>query len=100
MFEEVTGFDWDNGNIEKCQKHGVSIEEIEILFCNPKIAVAPDPKHSQAEERFIAVGKSKDNRYIFVAFTRRKNQEETLIRPISARFMHDKEVRRYEENFT
>jgi uncharacterized DUF497 family protein len=26
------GFDWDSGNRAKCQKHGVSIAEIESLF--------------------------------------------------------------------
>ena len=42
----VQGFDWDGGNRAKCQKHGVSIAEIEALFSNaPRIA--PDPKHSE-----------------------------------------------------
>jgi uncharacterized protein len=98
MSEKVTGFDWDNGNIQKCQKHGVSIEEIESLFSNPKIAIAPDINHSEAEERFLAVGVSTKGRHIFVVFTFRNNQEEKLIRPISARYMHDKEVQQYEKN--
>ena len=35
------GFDWDAGNRDKCQKHGLSIAEIEAFFLkNPK--VAPD----------------------------------------------------------
>ena len=29
---EFDGFDWDDGNRDKCQKHGVSIGEIERLF--------------------------------------------------------------------
>ncbi|MEC4814366.1 MAG: BrnT family toxin, partial [Scytonema sp. PMC 1069.18] len=98
--EKVSGFDWDDGNIDKCQKHGVSIEEIETLFFNPKVAIAPDIKHSEAEERFLAIGVSTSRRHIFVAFTFRKKQDEILIRPISARYMHEKEVQRYEENFT
>jgi hypothetical protein len=28
----VDGFDWDDGNRSKCQKHGMSIAEIEALF--------------------------------------------------------------------
>jgi len=28
----VAGFDWDDGNHDKCQRHGVSIVEIETLF--------------------------------------------------------------------
>lgn len=70
------------------------------MFSNPKVAIAPDIKHSEAEERFIAVGVSSKGRHIFLAFTFRKNQEETLIRPISARYMHDKEVEQYEKNLT
>ena len=38
------GFDWDAGNRTKCQKHGVTIDEIEtFLLDNPR--VAPDLKH-------------------------------------------------------
>jgi hypothetical protein len=32
MTLQVSGFDWDDGNRAKCQKHGVSIAEIEALF--------------------------------------------------------------------
>jgi hypothetical protein len=32
MNSRVSGFDWDEGNRAKCQKHGVSIPEIEELF--------------------------------------------------------------------
>ena len=32
MNDRVSGFDWDEGNKSKCQKHGVSIAEIEALF--------------------------------------------------------------------
>lgn len=75
----IYGFDWDGGNIQKCQKHGVSIEEIEALFCNPKVAIAPDIKHSEAEERFLAVGMSIKDRHIFVVFTFREIQEEKFM---------------------
>ena len=53
----ATGFDWDIGNREKCQKHGVSIAEIEALLRgDPQIA--PAPRRSLTEERFIAVGRT------------------------------------------
>jgi len=51
----VAGFDWDEGNRSKCQKHGVSPAAIEELFRQP-IAVLPDPKHSKSEDRFEAIG--------------------------------------------
>ena len=63
----VSGFDWDDGNRSKCQKHGVSLTEIEALFArSPRIA--PDPKHSAGEDRLIAVGRTTTGRPLFVAF--------------------------------
>lgn len=84
-------FDWDDGNLAKCMKHGLTREEIEGFFrAHPR--VAPDPEHSHAEQRFIAVGRTPEGRPAFVAFCWRGD----LIRPISARYMHAREVRRYE----
>jgi uncharacterized protein len=51
-----------------------------------------DPLHSSSEERFMAIGKSEDGRGIFVVFTFRTRRGERLIRPISARYMHKKEM--------
>ena len=88
------GFDWDDGNIAKCQKHGLSVGEIEgILLRGPR--VAPDTLHSGAEERWIAVGEHSTGRPVFVAFTLRERNGALLARPISARFMHAKEAVRY-----
>jgi len=89
---EITGFDWDDGNWPKCGKHGVSREEIERLFFEGLAYLAPDLKHpSSLESRHIAVGRV-DGRAMFVAFVLRGR----LIRPISARYMHAKEVNNYE----
>jgi uncharacterized protein len=92
----VNGFDWDDGNREKCQKHEVSIAEIESLF-QRQVSVFPDPAHSKAEARFIAIGTNDKGRHIFIVFTLRQRKGETLIRPISARRMRQKEVDYYEE---
>ena len=63
----VSGFDWDEGNRAKCQKHGLSIAQIEDLFARgPRIA--PDHKHSTDEDRLIAIGRI-TGRPVFVAFT-------------------------------
>ena len=51
------GFNWDTGNTAKCQKHGLTQEEIEHFFQQDKIYVATDIKHSTIEERFLAIGK-------------------------------------------
>jgi uncharacterized protein len=92
----VAEFDWDRGNHRKCQKHGVPIAAIEAMFRQP-FAVFPDPAHSHHEERFKAIGKSDEGRYIFVVFTLRWRGEIHLIRPITARYMHRKEVDHYEK---
>jgi len=89
---QIGGFDWDSGNWPKCGKHGLSREEIERLFIEGQVKVAPDLKHTMPKEnRYIAVGYV-NNRAVFVAFTFRDN----LIRPISARYMHAEEVENYE----
>jgi uncharacterized DUF497 family protein len=99
MGRPLASFDWDNANRAKCQKHGVSIDEIEALFRGtPKIA--PDRKHSEREGRFLAVGRNSMGRPIFVVFTLREEGGRTHIRPISARYMHRKEVERYEKEST
>jgi uncharacterized DUF497 family protein len=90
------GFDWDSGNLAKCQKHGVTVAEIESLFSGTPL-VAPDSLHSMHEQRFRAVGRTITKRPLFVVFTLRKNGETLMIRPISARYMHKKEIEAHEK---
>jgi uncharacterized DUF497 family protein len=90
------GFDWDRGNREKCRKHGIQIEDIEALFDRP-LFVFPDPAHSGIEERFKAIGLDRSGRYVFLIFTLRHRQAGVLVRPISARHMHGKEIAYYEK---
>jgi uncharacterized DUF497 family protein len=91
---KVDGFDWDDGNWPKCGSHGVSKLEIEFVFLNEPQTDA-DP--FTTERRFRAIGRSEAGRYIFVVYTLRGHEGRKLIRPISARFMHDKEVTRYDQ---
>jgi uncharacterized protein len=93
----VNGFDWDEANWEKCQNHGLSQKEIEYFFQQKEVYVTPDLKHSDDEERYLAIGCTKKHRPMFVVFTLRDVNGEILIRPISARYMHEKEAKRYEE---
>jgi uncharacterized protein len=93
---QFSGFDWTGGNREKCEKRGVSAPMIESLFDGP-VAVLPDDTHSQSEPRFRAIGWTGAGRSVFVVFTLRERGADLLIRPISARFMHAKEIRRYEK---
>ena len=90
---KISGFDWDEGNWPKCGKHGVSREEIEqALLGSP--AVMPDP-HPQ-EPRMRAISKTQAGRYVFLVFALRQVGGQTKIRPISSRFMHQKEIDHYE----
>jgi len=88
-FEKIEGFDWDTGNARKsADKHHVSQAEVEQVFFNVPLVHAPDPKHSQTEPRSAG-------RLLHIAFTLRF--EGRKVRPISARDMHRKEKRIYEE---
>jgi uncharacterized DUF497 family protein len=95
MDVDVAGFEWDDGNRAKCQRHGVSLAEIEALL-RGRPGVAPDLNHSDDENRLIAVGRNSAGRPLFVAFTIRLTNGERFIRPITARYMHAREIRRYE----
>jgi uncharacterized DUF497 family protein len=90
---KVSGFDWDAGNWPKCGKHGVSKAEIAELFDRvPAVLRDPHPK----EPRMRAIGTTGAGRYLFVVFMLRSAAGQTLIRPISARPMHEKEIAHYE----
>ena len=96
MSEALAGFDWDAGNRVKSQKHGVSVADIEALFAAPLLLI-PVARHSQTEVRIRALGKTSAGRMIFLVFTVRLKGGRRLIRPISARYMHAKEVASYEK---
>ena len=91
--QECTGFQWDEHNIEKnWDKHNVSPIESEETFFNRPLIVKKDRKHSQTEERYYILGRTDENRTLFIVFTIRK----TLIRVISSRDMNKKERKTYE----
>jgi uncharacterized DUF497 family protein len=91
----VTGFDWDDGNSRKNEKHGVSPSEVERVFFNRPLLIAADPQHSLTEERFAALGRTDEDRRLVVVFTLR--DDKSKIRPISARPMNRKERAAYEK---
>lgn len=93
-FTDIEGFDWDEGNINKnWDAHQVSHIEAEQVFFNDPLLIASDEKHSAAEVRYFALGKTDFGRLLFVVFTTRKH----LIRVISARDMSKKERKAYRE---
>jgi uncharacterized DUF497 family protein len=89
------GFEWDAGNKDKNhKKHDVSQSECEQVFFNIPLLVYDDEKHSQLEKRAYALGRTDDNRTLFVVFTIRNR----LIRVVSARDMSKKERDFYEKH--
>jgi uncharacterized protein len=91
----ITGFDWDEGNARKNDKHDVSSAEAEQVFFNVPLLVAPDAKHSDMELRLHALGVTDDGRRLQISFTVR--DEGRKVRVISARDMNRKERNIYEQ---
>ncbi len=57
----------------------------------------PDYGHSGVEERTIAIGTNRVGRPVFVVFTIRMAENREVVRPISARSMHRKEIDKWVE---
>ena len=93
--ERITGFDWDDGNARKNDKHGVGQAQAEEIFFNQPLLMLDDLLHREQEARYHALGKTLDGRLLHVTFTLRGGG--TLIRVISARDMHRKERSVYEQ---
>lgn len=89
LLESVVGFEWDEANQLKNERHGVHFREAEEVFLCAHPVVVNDPRHSLAEVRFHALGSTGAGRQLHVTFTLRASN--TLIRVISARDMSRKE---------
>lgn len=87
-------FQWDKWNIDKSyEKHKITANESEEIFLDENLQVIKDVKHSQKEARFIAIGKTSENKILFAVFTLRKIK----IRIISVRKANKKERSKYEK---
>jgi len=84
----ATGFEWDEEKSDaNLFKHGIDIDDASEIFYGPVVIKA---SNRNDEERWIAIGKSRD-RIVSVIFTRRNE----LIRIISARHPRPNEKRAY-----
>ena len=63
-----------------------------MLLGEPAVMADPSP----GEPRRRPIGKTSAGRYVFLVFMRRDVGGQTRLRPISARYMHQKEVDHYE----
>ncbi len=94
VLPDLIVFAWDKGNSDKnFILHKVSNQEAEEVFLNETGIIFDDEKHSQHEKRYMIWGTTNDDRLLSIFFTIRADK----IRIISARDMHKKERRRYEE---
>jgi len=81
LIDKYDGFDWDEGNRGKnFLGHGVTDEEIEEAYSNDPYFQYKDTKHSEGEERWVAMAQTDRGGPLFMVHTIRNNK----IRPISA----------------
>lgn len=94
-FSQISGFEWDEGNINKnWKKHHISTQEAEEPFLNKPFLIKYDEDHSiPTESRYQALGKTNTDRKIFLSFTIREGR----VRVISARDQNRKERQNYEQ---
>jgi len=94
ILPEPISFEWDKGNIDKnLIKHKVTNKEAEEVFSNEPL-ISEDVKYSTKELRMQILGKTNQDRLLFISFTIRKDK----MRIISVRDMNKKEVMVYEQD--
>lgn len=90
-------FKWDPRKaIVNISKHGVSFERATEVLNDPLHLSIPDNEHSDQEERWITLGKLKNNEYIVVVHTFSEQAGAANIRIISARKATKHEIKQYE----
>ena len=94
ILDNPSEFQWDKGNKEKnYRKHKVTDQECEEVFFDQNKKILKDILHTDIEKRYILLGRTKENRILFIVFTIRTGK----IRIISARDLNKKERKLYEE---
>jgi len=88
-------FDWDrNKNMININKHGISFKEAASVFLDDNAIELDDDEHSQDEQRFLIIGRSRKLRLVVVCHCYRENN--SIIRIISARKAGASEAEIYE----
>ena len=87
--------EWDGNKAKRnLAKHGTSFAEATTVFGDPLSLTIRDPAHSQAENRFIVLGHSHQQKLLVVVHIERGDN----IRIISARRASRRERKSYEES--
>jgi len=92
-------FEWDPIKAkENLRKHGIGFERATELFLDPLAVSVFDQEHSEAEERWVTMGRDRHGRVLVIVHTfSGASAEESKIRMISARKATKREARQYEE---
>lgn len=90
-------FEWDT-NKEKLniKKHGITFEQASYVFSDLFALSIYDDEHSDYEDRWIILGKSLNENLLLVVHTF-KDENEELVRIISARKATNKERNTYQK---
>ena len=93
-------FEWDPAKAKaNWRKHGVNFEDAAGLFLDPLAISVPDDKHSEAEERWVTMGRDRRGLVLVIIHTLPESLvKQRKIRIISARKATKREVRQYEES--
>jgi len=95
MTREIHGFVWEDAPLKKnLAKHGIDTSSIEAMFRTGARWFRNEPS-GQPEERCLAMGRDGRGRPMIVMVDLLSRGQETLARPVSARRLKAKEVRRY-----
>jgi hypothetical protein len=90
-------FSWDRAkNIKNITKHNVSFKEAAGVFDDVDALYEYDKIHSQDEERFKVLGKSKNSRILLVVYCEREHNNSEVIRIVSAWQASDEQSQKYE----
>jgi uncharacterized DUF497 family protein len=89
-------FQWDARKERRnLQRHRTGFDEASTVFADTLSITIPDPDHSSYEDRWVTIGFSHRQRLLVVVHT--EEDEEQIIRIISARPADPDERREYEE---
>ena len=88
----VRGFDWDDANLSKLEKHRVTQEEAEEIFYSAPM-IDEGACEKEGEKRFRCLGITSGGRFLAAFFTLRHG----FVKNISVRPMRKKERQIYEE---
>lgn len=91
-------FEWDAiKSVSNQAKHGISFETAQEVFEDPLHLSMLDHRYAYFEERWITVGSTTEKAILVVANLYFDEQDEEVIRIISAREATQNERRQYEE---